>query len=1118
MGFALFAGVAICMGACYIFNKMTEAEREYQREIRRAHRRYREGIEKTAQEYKNKAREELLKEYQGAEITQEKELEKAYEINRKEVSEYHDLLKKVLAERKEKKSQELEEIKNNLDELNKIKKSNTTYLRYRSFGIIEIELMEAKNYLEAYLKYLEEYEKRLEREFNHNLEVIGKGKFYKFELEPVEFLLPEDYPYFGKLLEIDSQDIEKNGVFKRKITGLYYPKNYKIVDMDNLEKFIEKGIKIPMVVESFNKESKNWEVRIGKGLLIKNFMEQPGLGIKAIVERVERNIITLDYYGIKLGLKIENLINPRVIPMRGSSLTVYPLEIKKEIRGSYIPKVTEDIRESAILEYISDIPLMVKSEDEKRFKEYFLEKNKEEKLGKNTCLNWKVGIENKEKGILKLQLGESIVILVEKVILENKNQYLRFIDFSNEKFKPQDIFLGINGTFVIRVEKQKPQFTDIELESMNAFLLLSELEFKNQEKIKESVPGTIYYNKWVEITDKLVNHMFKDSEKLICEFSDFQLKKEEKFKKLRTYSATILNFEQIETKLRKIIESGNKEFIIESEVGQYYEVRFFTEIEDNKVEVIEKLNDNYIGTLKEREIVEKEVYVKRFPYAEVQQKLALNSFLTSDIENIKIKLSMLSGKNIEKINDEKRIKIDKFFNKSIENNIYQRKIVEDAINSQDIFYIQGPPGTGKTTVIKEIILQQLKLNQNSNILITSQTNVAVDNVLKGLERYNDEIDKKELLRCGNDDKIAEEIKEYGFDNILEKYKKELKEVELSDNNEKNLKNIWEEYINENNRLKNELGELLLRSKRIIGATCVGIANKRIGLDNMAFDLVIVDEASKALPAEILIPLNKAKKCVIIGDHKQLPPTINKALTDQDEIDLEDREYCENELFEKSLFEKLFEEAPEYAKGILKTQYRMPSSIGKMVSKFFYDGELENGESCSSKTSLFFKENLNWIDTSKLKNNVEDDTMSPFNIVEATVIKDLIKSIRNKGINERVAIITPYKGQKRKIVECLRQEKINENVIVDTIDSFQGDEADIVIFSVTRAKKKTDFFSKDARLNVAFSRAKREFIIVGSIDYFIKKYGIESKLSRIAEFIKENGNIITLNNEDINFDI
>ena len=1105
-GAMIFTGIV--MGGCYLFNKLTKWEREYQKELRREHIRYREGIEKTAEEYKTRAKEELIKEYKGKEITQNEILKRAKELITKEVEEYYNLLKEAVVKRIDNKNIDLEKIKVHLEDLKKMKKENATYIRNRSYNIIEIELSEARNYLEGYLKYLNEYKNRLEKEYQYNIKELERGKFYKFELEPFEFLLPEYYPYFGKLIEVNIEDIEEDGKFKKSINSLYYPKDFKVVDTDNLGRFREKDIKVPMMLEMFNKEEKVWEVSVGKGLLIKNFMEQPGLGIEATVERIDRNTIILDYYGVKLKLNIENLLNPRVTPLRGSVLNVYPIEIRKEIRGSYMPKVTEDVRESIILEYISDIPLIIKKSDEEKFKKYFLEKNKDKALVENTCLNWRIGKVEDNDEIFKLQLGEDIAFLVKKEILEDKGQYLKFLDFCDEKFKPEDIFLSINGTFVTRVEDKNRDFTDIELESMNTFLLLVDLEFKNQEKIKESVPGSIYYNKWVEVTEKLVNYMFKDREKFFCEFGDFEIKREDKLRKIRLYKATLLNFNELESKLKEITDKGRVEFILENEVGQYYDVRFFTEVEDNKVEITEKLDDNYIQKLKEMEIVEKEVYVKRFPYAEIQQKKALNNFLTSDVKNINIKFSLLSGKNIERIPEEKRIKIKKFFNENIEKNMYQRKIVEDVINSKDVFYIQGPPGTGKTTVIKEIILQQLNLNPNSNILITSQTNVAVDNVLKGLEEYRYEIDKKELLRCGNDEKIADEIKEYGFDNIIEKYRKELGMINLSNEEEKKIKVIWEEYINETKKLKNELGELLLKSKRIIGATCVGIANKRIGLDNIDFDLVIVDEASKALPAEILIPLNKAKKCVIIGDHKQLPPTLNKALTDENELELEDREYCENELFEKSLFEKLFEEAPDYAKGMLRTQYRMPTSIGNMVSKFFYDEELENGENCKDKTSLFFEKNLNWIDTSKLKNNVENDTMSPFNLVEVEVIKDLVKSIREKGINNRIAIITPYKGQKREIKKCLEKEKLKTGVAVDTVDSFQGDESDIVIFSITRAKKKTEFFSKDARLNVAFSRAKREFIIVGSIDYFVKKYGKESKLSKIAEFIRENGNIIT----------
>lgn len=1110
MGFGLFLGAgALISAGCYIFNKLTEKEREFQRYLRREHTRYREGIERTAEEYKNRAKEELIKEYRDAEINQNLILARAKEILKKEVEEYYNILKDGVEKRIDDKTKTLNEVIEHLEELKKVKKENTTYIRSRSYNIIEIELLEARNYLEGYLKYLNEYSNRLNKEFQRNIEQINRGNFYKFELEPFEFLLPNYYPYFGKMIEVDSEDIDSEGKFKKSIEGLYYPKDFKIEDMENLARFKGKDRKLPMMIEMFDKESKSWVVNIGKGLLIKNLMEQPGLGIEATVEKVENNRIILNYFGVNLLLNVGNLINSRVTPLRGATLTVYPMEIKKELKGRSMPKVTEDIRESVILEYISSIPLIIRKEDEKKFKKYFQEKSKKEDLTKNSCLNWRVGKVEGEEDKLKLQLGESLVFLVEKVITEKREVYLRFLEFIEEKFKPEDIYLGINGTFITRLESKEKKLSEAELESINTFLLLIELEFKNQEKIKESAPGVVYYNKWVEITDKLVNHMFKDKESFFCELGDFQLKREDKNKKIRIYNATLLNFENLESKLKEISEKGRVEFILENEVGQYYDIRFFTEIEDNKVEITEKLNDNYIEILKERGIVEKEVYIKRFPYAEIQQKIALNNFLTSDVENFNIKLAMLSGKNIEKVADRDKIKIERFFNKNIEENIYQRKIVEDVINSKDIFYIQGPPGTGKTTVIKEIILQQLKANPNSNILITSQTNVAVDNVLKGLEEYRYEIDKKELLRCGNDEKIAIEIKEYGFDHIMENYKKEFKELKVNNEDERKIKEIWEGYINETQKLKNELGELLLRSKRIVGATCVGIANKKIGLENMTFDLVIVDEASKALPAEILIPLNKAKKCVIIGDHKQLPPTLNKALTDEEELEIEDREYCETELFEKSLFEKLFEEAPDYAKGMLKTQYRMPTSIGNMVSKFFYDEELENGENCRDKQPLFFEKNLNWLDTSKIKNNMEDDNKSPFNLVEVKIIKDLIKSIRDKKIDSRIAVITPYKGQKREINRALIKEKLMDKVFVDTVDSFQGDEADIVIFSVTRAKKKTEFFSKDARLNVAFSRAKKEFIIVGSIDYFVKKYGKESKLSKIAEFIKENGSVITL---------
>ena len=161
------------------------------------------------------------------------------------------------------------------------------------------------------MKYLGEYNGRLEKEYQRNIEKIGEGKFYKFELEPFEFLLPEYYPYFGKLIEVDVVDIDADGKFKKPVEGLYYPKDFKVVDTDNLARFREKEMKVPVMLEMFNREEKVWEVSVGKGLLIRNFMEQPGLGIEATVERIDKNAVILDYYGVKLKLNIENLIKDR---------------------------------------------------------------------------------------------------------------------------------------------------------------------------------------------------------------------------------------------------------------------------------------------------------------------------------------------------------------------------------------------------------------------------------------------------------------------------------------------------------------------------------------------------------------------------------------------------------------------------------------------------------------------------------------------------------------------------------------------------------------------------------------------------------------------------------------
>lgn len=309
-----------------------------------------------------------------------------------------------------------------------------------------------------------------------------------------------------------------------------------------------------------------------------------------------------------------------------------------------------------------------------------------------------------------------------------------------------------------------------------------------------------------------------------------------------------------------------------------------------------------------------------------------------------------------------------------------------------------------------------------------------------------------------------------------------------------------------------LCEMIIRSHRLIGATCVGLARRNIGLERIEFDLVIIDEAGKALPAEMLIPLLRAQKAVIIGDQRQLPPVINPILYDEEKIDLEERAVSENDLFCHSFFERLYDNAPASNKIMLDTQYRMPSIIGTAISKLFYNGELKNGRGTDARNPVLFNSNLTFIDFEGERDYHErkDAWKNVTNDLEAKAAVALVKKIRGKDKNCKIAVITPYKGQKRCISNCFFKFGMRyqmDNIYVDTIDSFQGSEADVVIFCTTRSLRPTLFFKDTRRLNVALSRTQRELIILGKLNYFYKYERSESCLPSLADYIKKHGNIL-----------
>lgn len=504
----------------------------------------------------------------------------------------------------------------------------------------------------------------------------------------------------------------------------------------------------------------------------------------------------------------------------------------------------------------------------------------------------------------------------------------------------------------------------------------------------------------------------------------------------------------------------------------------------------------------------------RFPSDLYRQKKALIRFQKGEMVKPELKKMLISPSLI-------RSSVDTLKEKAVEKAIVwknptltenQKEIIKRVILEPNLFLIQGPPGTGKTTVIKEIVHQYLKENSKGKCLIVSQQNVAVDNALIRIYQDNKEewfIPRlKTMIRVAVDQgKVAEELQDFIVDKWFSDYKARLYEayrmLDPKDHRLRELMSNWIRLIDRDDisLIDREVADVLLNSHQIIGATCVGFANKKLGMDRATFDLVIIDEAARASLPELLIPILRAKKVVLIGDQYQLPPSLSRYLVDDPKLD-----FVAEDFLEKSLFERLFEEAPESNKGILTDQFRMPKEVGDMISRFFYKSMLQNGVIKSTKNFISPRV-IEWIDV-RGKNRF--DQTSRYNIEEVLAIKALLIDILNKipeGASKDVAIITPYSAQKRLIRANINNLEKSLNlsklkIKCDTVDSFQGQEADIVIYSCVRTDGNLSFLLDKRRLNVALSRVRENLFIVGHKQYLYNAEveGKENLFRAIIDYI------------------
>lgn len=471
------------------------------------------------------------------------------------------------------------------------------------------------------------------------------------------------------------------------------------------------------------------------------------------------------------------------------------------------------------------------------------------------------------------------------------------------------------------------------------------------------------------------------------------------------------------------------------------------------------------------------------------------------------------------------VKLDNFYDEALDEN--QKNAVQKAMSLAEdceLLCIQGPPGTGKTTTIVEMVKQALKLNKHDKILIASQSNQAVDNVLEKISENEDKI-----LRIGNEEKMSEKAMSYQPEKVLNKIISEnlrrIKEDPITHENEQvqnHLRELQDEFAkrlqsitskismldqkDKKNRTS-ELASLFTGRIRVIFGTLLGISSWK-DFRNIIFDLVIVDEVGRATLSELLVPCIKARKLIFVGDHKQLAPVIDDDVLEK----IENKEEIKESFFQR-LFEKLENADRENLKHVLTHNYRSERRICNLYSNAFYNGDLIVEEKINRhrqhEITPLFSSSVVWLDTGKLRNKGDEQKgtgkINNCNVkIIQKILKDIDDIIKEKKLNYSIGVITPYKAQKELLEQKIKQKDF-KMLDIGTVDSFQGSDRDIIIYDCVRSSKekqkaKIDFIADEKRLNVSLSRAKRLLIIVGDMD-FLYKANVREKNNPFIEIIQ-----------------
>ncbi|HVD97493.1 MAG TPA: AAA domain-containing protein [Cytophagaceae bacterium] len=418
-------------------------------------------------------------------------------------------------------------------------------------------------------------------------------------------------------------------------------------------------------------------------------------------------------------------------------------------------------------------------------------------------------------------------------------------------------------------------------------------------------------------------------------------------------------------------------------------------------------------------------------------------------------------------------------------NEMQTKSIQKIAAAEDVAIIHGPPGTGKTTTIVQAIAHTLKIE--AQVLVCAPSNNAVDLLTLKLHAAG-----LKVVRLGNPARINEELQALSLDSAISSHKdfKQIKEFKKMAAEYKNMASKYKRHfghaereqrraiLDESRKLQAEAEKIesfivsdLIEKAQVITCTLVGSANYTIR--DRSYSTVFIDEAGQAPEPACWIPILRAERVVLAGDHQQLPPTIKSR-------------QAASEGLAVTLFEKTIQR--QKADTMLEVQYRMNEKIMEFSNKEFYKDKLKAHESVKDQT-IGDSPAVEFIDTAGCSFNEEQGQgrESLVNTGEADVLfKHLDELLAQNILDEKnsIGIISPYKAQvnllETKLEEHKELKQLGKRLAVNTVDGFQGQERDLIYISLVRSNENGEigFLNDLRRMNVAMTRARKKLVILG----------------------------------------